>query len=79
LLLPKQGPGARENKVWIGDGLPAIPKKVYEKIANWEFVDLAELKPAGTLDAINPDPDPQKYIILPGLEIARARANQLRI
>ena len=39
---------------------PTIPKKVYEKIANWKFVDLAELKPAGTLDTINPDPDPQK-------------------
>ncbi len=45
---------------------------------NWEFVDLAELKPAGTLDAINPDPDPQKYIILPGLEIARARRKPIK-
>ena len=78
MLLPKQGPSTRENKIWIGDGLPAIPKKVYEKIANWEFVDLAELKPAGALDAINPDPDPQKYIILPGLEITRARRKPIR-
>ena len=28
LLLPKQGSNTRENKVWIGNGLPAIPKKL---------------------------------------------------
>ena len=50
----------------------------YEKIANWKFIDLSEFKPAGTLDTINPDPDPQKYIILPGLEIARARRKPIR-
>ena len=32
----------------IGNGLPAIPKKVHEKIVNWEYVKLAELRPAGT-------------------------------
>ena len=78
LLLPKQGPSTRETKVWIGDGLPAIPKKVYNIIASWEFDDLSELKPAGTLDAINPDPDPQKYIVLPGLEITQARRKPIR-
>ena len=64
-----------KKKVWIGEGLPAIPKKVYEKsqTGNLSTYIVAELKPAGTLDAINPDPDPdpEKYIILPGLEIAR--------
>ena len=59
LLLPKLGPSARERKVWISDGLPAIPNKLYDK-TNWEFIDLSDLKPAGTLEALNPDPDPQK-------------------
>ena len=78
LLLPKQGSAAKEQKVWIGNGLPAIPKKVHDKIANWEFIDLADLKPAGTLDSLNPEPDPQNFIILPGLEIARARRKPIK-
>ena len=59
--------------IWIGDGLPAIPKRVYDRMINWEFVDLAELKPAGVLESLHLEPDPQRYIILPGLEVARAR------
>ena len=78
LLLPKSGSAAKEKKVWIGNGLPAIPKKIHDKIANWEFIDLADLKPAGTLDSLNPEPDPQNYIILPGLEIARARRKPIK-
>ena len=75
LLLPKSGSVAKEKKVWIGNGLPAIPKKIHDKIANWEFIDL---EPAGTLDSLNPEPDPQNFIILPGLEIARARCKPIK-
>ena len=39
-------------------------------MVNWVLV---ELKPAGVLESLNPEPDPQWYIILPGLEVARAR------
>ena len=31
----------------IGNGLPVIPK-VHEKIVNWEYAKLADLRPAGT-------------------------------
>ena len=64
--------------MWIGNGLPAITKKLYEKVANWEFIDLSKFKSAGILDTINPEPDPQKYIILPGLEIAWACRKPIR-
>ena len=76
LLLPHAEGAAnssKQSKIWIGDGLPAIPMRLHDRIINWEFVDLAELKPAGVLESLHPEPDPQRYIILPGLEVARAR------
>ena len=33
------------GRVMIGNGLPAIPKKMVNKIRNWEYVELAELPP----------------------------------
>ena len=35
----------RSQGCWIGEGLPAIPKKLLEKLHRWEFADLAELSP----------------------------------
>ena len=64
---------SKQSKIWIGDGPPAIPKRLHDRMINWEFVDLVELKPAGVLESLHPEPDPQRYIILPGLEVARAR------
>ena len=31
------------NLVYITDGLPPIPKKLYQKIKDWQFVDLHDL------------------------------------
>ena len=73
LLFPQAGAAsAKMPKVWVGDGLPAIPKKLHTRMLNWEFVDLTELRPVGTLEKLNPEPDPHRYIIMPGLEVARA-------
>ena len=72
VLFPQAGTGgAKQPKVWVGDGLPAIPRKLHARMLNWEFVDMAELRPVGTLEKFNPDPDPQQYVIMPGLEVAR--------
>ena len=70
LLLPHAEGAAnsgKQSKIWIGDGLPAIPKWLHNRMINWE------LKPAGVLESLHPEPDPQRYIILPSLEVARAR------
>ena len=60
-----------------GSGLEMVcqlsPKKLYERILNWEFIDLGELRPVGTLERLNPDPDPLKYVIMSGMEVARAK------
>ena len=65
---------SKQAKVWVGDGLPAIPKKLHTRILNWECIDLAELRPVGRapLDKMNPVPDPQHFIIMPGMEVTRA-------
>ena len=73
LILPQVESGAKQPKVWVGDGLPTVPKKLHERILNWEFIDLADLLPSGTLDKMQPDLEPQKFIILPGMEVARPR------
>ena len=73
LLFPQADlTASKQSKVWVGDGIPAIPQKLHTRILNWEFVDLAELRPIGALVKANPVPDPQRFIILPGLEVARA-------
>ena len=45
---------------------------MYDKILQWEFVDMAELQLVGVLDKLSLEPDPHQFVILPGLEIAQA-------
>ena len=46
------------ERVLVGDGLPAIPKRLLTKIRNWEYVDLTEPLPAAdvSVDAENNGP-----------------------
>ena len=67
----------RAQGSWIGESLPAIPQRLLEKLQRWEFADLAELRPLGANEALNPEPDPQRYIILPGLEVSRPKKKQV--
>ena len=55
----------------MGDGLPAIPKKLHSHILSWEWVDLAELRPTGSMEKMSAAPDPQRFIVMPGLEVDR--------
>ena len=73
-LIPKEdGDGAILQKVCVGAGLPSIPRRVHDRMLKWEYVNLAEFRPPGTLEAINPKPDPQQYAVIPGLELASAK------
>ena len=45
---------------------------------NWEYVELAKLRQAGTLDTLNRETEAQKYIIMPGLEITRANRKPIK-
>ena len=79
LVLPQAASErGQQAKTWIGTGLPPIPKALYEKILRWEYVDFAELCPRDPLDTAGSDPDPQRYIMLPGLEVARAKRKTIK-
>ena len=80
MLIPKEnGDGVKSQKACVGAGLPSIPRRVHDRMLKWEFVNLAEFHPPppppspGTLEAINPKPDPQQYAVIPGLELASAK------
>ena len=34
------------SEIWLGRGIPTLPKKVVERILSWEFVDFNDLPPA---------------------------------
>ena len=61
-----------------GRRLPPIPKKVHECIIAWEYVDLGNLRQAGTWETLNPEPDPQQVVILQGMEVTRAKRRPIK-
>ena len=67
---------SKQTKVWVGDGLPTVPKKLYDRTLQWEFIDLSELRPVGPLESIKKDQETQSYIIGPGFKVAKVRNKQ---
>ena len=57
----------------MGNGFPPLAKRLVEWIQALEFVDMADLQPAQWQEVLDPEPDPRCYVILPGLEVARAK------
>ena len=65
--------GSRPSYVSVGNGFPPLAKKLVECIQALEFVDMTDLQPAQWQEVLDPEPDPRRYVILPGLEVARAK------
>jgi hypothetical protein len=63
----------KQRKVWIGDGLPTVPKKLHDRMLQWEFIDLSELHPVGPLESIKQEQETQNYILGPGFKVAKAK------
>ena len=79
LLLPhREGTSGAPQKWWIGDGLPAISSKLKQRILNWEYVDLAELRPLGSLEALTQDSDPQRLILTENFELSKVRKKPIK-
>ena len=76
LLLPRQDT-VKQPRVFVGEGFPTIPKRLYEKILRWEFVDF-DLRAPVSAATLNTDVDFQKLIVLPGLEYQKPRRRQSR-
>ena len=41
---------AKTSRVWLGEGLGSIPKRVYDRMLRWEYVDMADFLPRSSLD-----------------------------
>ena len=67
----------KQSKVWIGDGLPTIPKKLHDRMLHWEFTDVSELRPVGPPESIKQKQETQNYIIGPGFKVAKAKNRQI--
>ena len=80
LLLPSSERADKQQKVWVGDGLPAsIPKELHSRIIEWQFIDLAELRPPSSWDVLQADPqDAQKLPVTPNLNISRPRKKTIK-
>ena len=76
-LLPPASAGLGE-RVLIGNGLPCIPKKLLDKIQNWEFVDLSELLPSTNATEASATGSPTaRFSLFPGYEVVRHRRRQI--
>ena len=71
---PQAAAGSSE-RVLIGNGLPTVPKKLLQKIRNWEYVELAELLPTANPSASSGLPS-ARFQLLPGLDVVRQRKRQ---
>ena len=78
--MPSSERADKQQKVWVGDGLPAsIPKELHSRIIEWQFIDLAELRPPSSWDVLQADPqDAQKLLVTPNLEISRSRKKTIK-
>lgn len=41
-LIAQEASWAAQERVFIGEGLPTVPKYLYNRMVAWKFVDLAE-------------------------------------
>ena len=64
------------DRVFLGHGLPKVPKSLLEKIQRWELIDLVELLPAPTLhDELASTP--AKLTLFPGCELVCPKRRQI--
>ena len=75
LLLSSQEAGlpARSSWVWLGEGLGAVSKKVYDWVLRWEYIDLQDFKPRAGAEKGMTGRECEKLVVLPGLEVAQSR------
>ena len=74
-LLSSQEVGllARSSRVWLGEGLGAVSKKMYDRVLRWEYVDLQDFKPRTGVGKDVTGIECEKLVVLPGVEVAQSR------
>ena len=76
---PQTPSGTMGERVFIGNGLPALPKKLLTKIRNWEYIELADLLPAphSAGDPYGNGPPAARFPLFPGCEVVRHKRRQI--
>ena len=64
---------AKASRVWLGEGLGSIPKRVHDRILRWEYVDLADFLIRSSLDWSSSELETEKLVVLPGFEVSQTR------
>ena len=66
-------PASKTGRVWLGDGLGSIPKRVHERMLKWEVMDMNDFRPRSAGDCSISESDTEKLIVLPGFEVSQPR------
>lgn len=66
-------PISKPGRVWLGDGLGSIPKRVHERMLKWEVMDMNDFCPRSAGDRCFAESDTEKLIVLPGFEVSQPR------
>ena len=73
----QQQPSGRD-RASIGPGLPTLPRKLFEKMHRWEYIELAELLPQTSAhDAATPEVDPHRFVLFPGCEFIKPKKRNI--
>ena len=64
--------GGRSSRVWLGEGLGAVSKKVYDRVLRWEYVDFQDFKPGTGAEKDVTGIECEKLVVLPGVEVAQS-------
>ena len=60
-------------KVWLGEGLGSIPKRMHEHMLWWEYMVMSDFRPRSSLDQTTSETDMEKLVVLPGFEVSQPR------
>ena len=66
-------PASKTGKVWLGDGLGSILKRVHERMLKWEVMDMNNFSPRSAGDCFISESDTEKLIVLLGFEVSQPR------
>ena len=64
---------SKSSKIWLGEGLGSIPKRTYDHMMKWEFIDMGKLRLRKAVEKTMLEPDTQKVVVLPGFEVAQPK------
>ena len=63
---------SKAPRVWLGDGLGSLPKRVHDRMMKWEFMDMQDFRLRSSPQTFQ-EGETQTLVALPGFELAQPR------